>query len=74
MTPPVLAILLSTYNGDKYLEVLLESLQLQEFQNWVLWVRDDGSTDKTLDIIGDFKTKNPNKVKLIESHENLTCI
>lgn len=52
---PRIAILLSTYNGEKYLSELLESLLAQEFHNWDLWVRDDGSTDLTTRILVDFK-------------------
>ncbi|MGC8765605.1 MAG: glycosyltransferase family 2 protein [Brevinematia bacterium] len=44
-------ILLSTYNGERFLPDLIESIILQSFKNWRLIVRDDGSTDKTIDII-----------------------
>lgn len=49
-----IAILLSTYNGQKYIEELLESIQHQTFKSWKLLIRDDGSTDKTVDIIKAF--------------------
>lgn len=44
-------ILLATYNGAPYLPELLQSLQDQTEENWRLLVRDDGSTDATVDII-----------------------
>ena len=47
-------ILMATYNGDKYLRNQLLSLQQQSYQNWILWIRDDGSTDNTLQIISEF--------------------
>ncbi|MEW6289314.1 MAG: glycosyltransferase, partial [Thermodesulfobacteriota bacterium] len=40
-------ILLSTYNGEKFLGELLDSLFCQTCQNWRLVVRDDGSKDNT---------------------------
>jgi len=44
-------ILMSTYNGDKYLENQILSLQQQTHKNWRLFIRDDGSTDSTQEII-----------------------
>lgn len=44
-------ILMATYNGEKYLAEQLESLQAQTYQDWTLYVRDDGSQDNTLDIL-----------------------
>lgn len=40
-------ILLSTYNGEKYVEELLESLNNQTYKDFNVIVRDDGSTDRT---------------------------
>lgn len=47
-------ILLSTYNGEKYLYAQIVSIQKQTMQNWRLLVRDDGSTDNTIDILESF--------------------
>ena len=45
------AILMSTYNGEKYLEEQIESIIQQSYSDWVLYIRDDGSKDHTVDII-----------------------
>ena len=50
-------ILLSTYNGEKYIEELLESLDNQTYKNFNVIVRDDGSTDRTLEIIKKYKAE-----------------
>jgi glycosyltransferase involved in cell wall biosynthesis len=50
-------ILLSTYNGEKFLGELLDSLFCQTCQNWRLVVRDDGSKDNTISIIKDYIKK-----------------
>ncbi|MDG2979017.1 glycosyltransferase family 2 protein [Latilactobacillus curvatus] len=50
-----IAILLSTYNGERFLEEQIESIIKQSNQQWTLYVRDDGSTDKTLDILGRYQ-------------------
>ena len=46
-----ITILLSTYNGELYLQEFLDSLSLQSCQDWFLIIRDDGSTDETVKII-----------------------
>jgi glycosyltransferase involved in cell wall biosynthesis len=58
-------ILLATYNGEKYIDALLTSLTRQSFTDWRLIVRDDNSTDGTLQRIEWFKKYiNPNVVIL----------
>lgn len=46
-----IAILLSTYNGEEYLDEQIKSIVNQTYSNWILYIRDDGSTDNTIDII-----------------------
>ena len=49
-------ILLSTYNGEKYLEEQLESIFSQTYwKNCILYVRDDGSTDESEKICLSYK-------------------
>ena len=45
------AILMATYNGSKYLKQQLNSILKQTYQNFVLFISDDHSSDNTLDII-----------------------
>jgi len=47
-------ILLSTYNGERYLAELIESLLQQDYPNREILVRDDGSTDGTLLILSQY--------------------
>lgn len=58
-------ILLSTYNGSKYLKEQLDSLFSQNYQNFKLIVRDDGSTDATKEILNSYD------IELLSSSENL---
>ncbi len=48
------AILLSTYNGERFLAEQLASLAAQTHRDWVLFWRDDGSTDGTPGLLRDF--------------------
>jgi len=44
-------ILLATYNGEAFLKKQIDSLLAQEFEDWRLLVRDDGSSDRTAVIL-----------------------
>lgn len=48
---PKVAVLLSTYNGHQYIRELVDSVLAQEGVDVKLQVRDDGSTDDTIEIL-----------------------
>ena len=54
------AVLLSTFNGERHLEELLESLAGQSHPDVVLRIRDDGSTDHTWELLNRFGRSFPN--------------
>ena len=56
---PKVDVLLGTLNGEKYLAEFLESLLAQESVSINLIVSDDGSVDRTLDILGIYKDRFP---------------
>jgi glycosyltransferase involved in cell wall biosynthesis len=64
----IIDILLSTFNGEKYLSELLDSLINQSYNNFNLIIRDDGSTDDTMLILNRKKNKFRNKLILIEDN------
>ena len=51
---PTLTILMSTYNGQKYISEQLNSIISQSYESWILLVRDDGSNDETRKIISEY--------------------
>lgn len=53
-------VLMSTYNGAKYLRVQLESLLSQVGLSPTIIIRDDGSTDDTIEILESFSKSNSN--------------
>ncbi|WP_457745537.1 glycosyltransferase family 2 protein [Sulfurimonas sp.] len=55
-------ICMTTYNGEKYLIEQLNSILEQTYQNFRLLICDDKSTDRTLEILKDYKSKFPNKI------------
>jgi glycosyltransferase involved in cell wall biosynthesis len=52
-------VLLSTYNGERYLSQLLASVRAQEHPHVRLSVRDDGSSDGTVGLIEQFVSDRP---------------
>lgn len=56
------AICMATYNGAQYLSDQIESILHQTYQNWVLFIRDDGSGDGTQEIISRYAAAYPGKI------------
>jgi glycosyltransferase involved in cell wall biosynthesis len=50
-------ILLATYNGERFLAEQLESIVRQSYKEWRVIVRDDGSADRTMEIIQRFRSE-----------------
>lgn len=50
-------VLMSTYNGEKYLNTQIESILLQKGVQVDLLIRDDGSTDSTIKILQEYQSK-----------------
>ncbi|MDB5226604.1 MAG: putative glycosyltransferase [Bacteroidota bacterium] len=66
MKNPVVHILLATYNGERFLRQQLDSLFNQTYTDFFLLVRDDGSTDNTLQIITEYQTAFPGKINILK--------
>ena len=60
-------ILLSTYNGEKFLEAQLDSILKQSYQDYNILIRDDGSSDNTISILNSYKENYPQKIFLIDN-------
>ena len=50
------AVMMSSYNGEQYIREQIDSIFLQEGIEVTLYIRDDGSTDKTRNIINEYAT------------------
>lgn len=44
-------ILLATYNGEKYIDTQISSIENQTYADWKLYIHDDGSKDTTVEKI-----------------------
>lgn len=54
MSESAALVLLSSYNGARYIGEQIESIRAQTFRDWRLLVRDDGSSDETTSIVRRF--------------------
>jgi rhamnosyltransferase len=61
-----IAILMAVYNGEKYISQQIESIINQSCTNWQLLIRDDRSSDKTMDIINKFAVYDK-RIKIIDN-------
>lgn len=54
---PLVSIIMPCYNAERYIAQSIESVLAQTYQNWELLITDDGSTDKSVEIISKYCTK-----------------
>lgn len=62
---PKVLIMMSTYNGELYIEEQLESILAQEEIEVHTIIRDDGSKDLTLEILSRYAQKEPSKFTVL---------
>ncbi|MBR0194747.1 MAG: glycosyltransferase family 2 protein [Paludibacteraceae bacterium] len=66
----MLHILMSTYNGERYLAEQLDSILAQTYTDWCLFIRDDGSKDGTKAILDAYAAKDP-RITIVRDTENV---
>ena len=59
------AIVMATYNGEKYIAQQIDSIIAQTHQDWQLLVHDDGSSDSTMQIVAEYE-KQDSRIRLID--------
>lgn len=69
MKKPKISVLITVYNGEKYLAETLDSVLNQTFKNFELILVNDGSTDNTEGIIKEYLKKD-NRVVYLKLNEN----
>lgn len=68
MTKPKVTILMSVYNGGKYLRQAIDSILNQTFEDFEFLIINDGSTDKTLEILQSY---NDPRIKIVNNKKNI---
>lgn len=56
-TPGLVSIVVPVYNGENHLWYFLDSVLNQQYKNYELIIVDDGSTDNTEQVIGEYKSR-----------------
>lgn len=65
---PRISVVMSVYNGEKYLEEAIQSILRQTYQDFEFIIVNDCSTDKTSEILKSFKDS---RIKVINNPENM---
>ena len=58
---PKITVVVPIYNVEKYLRKCLESIANQSFDDYDVYMVNDGSPDNSQSIIDEFSNKYPNK-------------
>ena len=65
---PKISVIIPVYNVEKYLGECLDSILAQTFQDFEIICVDDGSTDRSLDILQEYKRKDDRFVIFQQRH------
>ena len=68
MKNPKVTVLMSIYNGEKYLNEAIDSILRQTFKDFEFLIINDGSADKTGEIL---KSYNDPRIKIINNDKNI---
>lgn len=68
-TKPFLSIIMGVYNAEKTLKEAIDSVIKQDFQDWEFIIADDGSTDKSFEILASYK--NDPRFIILKNEKNL---
>ena len=63
-------ILMTVYNGEQYVVPQIESILNQTDSNWKLFIQDDCSTDRTVELIEPYVRRYPERNTLLRNEKN----
>jgi glycosyltransferase involved in cell wall biosynthesis len=67
---PLVSVLMTAYNREKYIAEAIESVMASTYQNWELIIVDDGSKDRTVEIAKLYELKDK-RIKVYINETNL---
>jgi hypothetical protein len=56
---------MATFNGDRFLREQIESILSQDYGNLRVLARDDGSSDKTVEVLNEYAVRFPSRFKIV---------
>jgi len=69
-TAPTVSVLMSVYNGTCFLRESIESILAQSFEDFEFVIVDDGSTDRSWDVLSAYAEEDP-RILLTRNNENI---
>ncbi|MGN7312594.1 glycosyltransferase family 2 protein [Alkalicoccobacillus gibsonii] len=69
MMEPLVSVVTPVYNSEKFLEETILSIQKQTYPHWELFLVDDGSTDKSMEVAGVY-AKQDSRIHVIQLERN----
>ena len=72
MNQPEVSVVMSVYNGERYLRESVESVLAQTFTDFELIVINDGSTDASREILAEFETHDSRLRVIDQENQGLT--
>lgn len=71
MTDPSISVIMPVWNGERYLAEAIESILAQSFRDFEFIILDDGSTDRTPEILAEFAARDA-RIRVIRlGHEGI---
>ncbi|WP_308390055.1 glycosyltransferase family 2 protein [Acidithiobacillus sp. AMEEHan] len=67
---PTVAVAMAVYNGEKFLVEQIQSILNQSHPHLHLYIRDDGSSDASRDLLRRLQERHPERITLIEDGES----
>ena len=61
------SIIMACYNSEKTLHKAIDSILAQTYDNWVMICCDDGSSDRTVEILRDYQKRYPDKFVVLQN-------
>lgn len=70
MNAPLVSVLMTCYNREKFLAAAIESVLRQSFENFELVIVDDRSTDRSVEIANDYARRD-SRIRVVINEMNL---
>ncbi len=64
------SVIMGAYNVENTVSRAIDSIIMQEYTDWIFIICDDGSNDRTLNILEEYKRKYPDKFIIISNSKN----
>ncbi len=67
---PLVSVVMPAYNAEKFIQATIDSVRQQSYENWQLLVIDDGSKDRTVELVRAM-AKEDARISLLQNEKNM---